>query len=262
MIINVHAGHNPDGKVACGAVGLIKESTEARKVKDLVISKLLKLGHTVYDCTVDNGKSQSDVLQKIVTKCNAHKADLDVSIHFNSGASDKSGNGKTTGTEVLLYSSKSGCVLEAKNICGAISNLGFKNRGIKYRTDLYVLRKTTAPALLIECCFVDDKDDVNLYDADKMATAIVKGITGQTVNNSQTVTSSNKSTLQSGSESFKIKVKVNELNIRAGAGTNYDVVGTVKKDSVYTIVETSGNFGKLKSGAGWISTLDKYVTRV
>ena len=24
---NVHAGHNPDGKKACGAVGLIKEST-------------------------------------------------------------------------------------------------------------------------------------------------------------------------------------------------------------------------------------------
>ena len=30
MIINVHAGHNPDGKVACGAVAIIKESTEAR----------------------------------------------------------------------------------------------------------------------------------------------------------------------------------------------------------------------------------------
>ena len=33
MKINVHAGHNPDGKIACGAVGLIRESTEARKVK-------------------------------------------------------------------------------------------------------------------------------------------------------------------------------------------------------------------------------------
>ena len=33
MKINVHAGHNPDGKIDCGAVGLIKESTEARKVK-------------------------------------------------------------------------------------------------------------------------------------------------------------------------------------------------------------------------------------
>ena len=42
MKINVHAGHNPDGKIACGAVGLIKESTEARKVKKKVIKLLRK----------------------------------------------------------------------------------------------------------------------------------------------------------------------------------------------------------------------------
>ena len=68
MIINVHAGHNPDGKVACGAVGVIKESTEARKVKDEVISLLKAAGHTVYDCTVNDGTSANDVLVKIVKK--------------------------------------------------------------------------------------------------------------------------------------------------------------------------------------------------
>ena len=30
MRINVHAGHNPAGKVACGAVGLINESKSKR----------------------------------------------------------------------------------------------------------------------------------------------------------------------------------------------------------------------------------------
>ena len=43
--------------------------------------------------------------------------------------------------------------------------------------------------MLIECCFVDDKDDVNIYDANKMASAIVKGITGKNAlntNNSNT----------------------------------------------------------------------------
>lgn len=181
MRINVHAGHNPDGKVACGAVGLIKESAEARLVKDKVIAKLKALGHTVYDCTVDNGKNQSDVLKKIVAKCNQNKVDLDVSIHFNSGASDRTGNGKTTGTEVLVYSNKSASYAIAKNICNAIASLGFKNRGVKVNPGLYVLKHTTAPALLVECCFVDDADDVALYDAERMANAIVKGITGQTV---------------------------------------------------------------------------------
>ena len=68
MKFNVHAGHNPDGKIACGASGLIKESTQARKVKDLVIKYLKAAGHTVYDCTCDNGTSQTDVLKKIVAK--------------------------------------------------------------------------------------------------------------------------------------------------------------------------------------------------
>lgn len=181
MRINIHAGHNPDGKVACGAVGLIKESTEARLVKDKVIAKLKALGHIVYDCTVDNGKNQSDVLQKIVAKTDEHSVDLDVSIHFNSGASDKTGNSKTTGTEVLVYSKSSNANTYAKNICECIASLGFKNRGVKANTGLYVLKHTKAPALLIECCFVDDADDVALYSAEKMANAIVKGITGQTV---------------------------------------------------------------------------------
>lgn len=32
MKICIHAGHNPDGKVACGAVGFGKESTLAKRI--------------------------------------------------------------------------------------------------------------------------------------------------------------------------------------------------------------------------------------
>ena len=175
MKINVHAGHNPDGKTACGAIGLIKESTENRKVKNEVISLLKTLGHTVYDCTEDNGKSKSDVLKKIVTKCNAHKVDLDVSIHFNAGGG--------RGTEVLIYGTNSGAYTYAKNTADAISTLGFVNRGVKNRPDLYVLKHTNAPAMLIESCFVASAEDVTRYNCKTMAQAIVKGITGQTINN-------------------------------------------------------------------------------
>lgn len=177
MVINVHAGHNPDGKVACGAVGYIKESTEARRVKDEVIRMLREMGHTVYDCTVDDGTSASDVLKKIVAKCNDHEVNLDVSIHFNA-AGNLPEDGKTTGTEVLLYSGYSKAGDYAVAVSEAIEALGFKNRGIKFRPDLYFLKKTKAPAMLIECCFVNDKDDTKIYDHYKMAKAIVKGITG------------------------------------------------------------------------------------
>lgn len=240
MKINVHAGHNPDGKKACGAVSFIKESTEARKVKDLVIKYLKQQGHTVYDCTVDNGTSASDVLKKIIAKCNNHSVSLDVSIHFNSGAKDKNGNGKTTGTEVLIYSNTSKAKDKATNIAKEIAKLGFKNRGVKTRKDLYFLRKTKAASLLIECCFVDDKDDVALYNADKMAKAIVKGITGKEVEEEKTF------------KAYTVKITADVLNVRKKATTDSKVVTQVKKGQVYTIIDESNGWGKLKSGVGWI----------
>lgn len=234
MVINVHAGHNPDGKVACGAAGFIKESTEARNVKKLVISKLKKLGNTVYDCTCSNGTSQGDVLAKIVKKCNEHKADLDVSIHFNAGGG--------TGTEVLVFNKKDSSVKYAEQICKAIAKLGYKNRGVKERTDLYVLKNTKAPALLIECCFVDSKEDTERYEAETMAQAIVDGIQSKV------------------DTSYKVKVTANRLNVRAGAGKKYSISTTIKKGEVYTIVAEENGFGKLKSGAGWINL--SYVEKV
>lgn len=58
--------------------------------------------------------------------------------------------------------------------------------------------------------------------------------------------------------SYEVKVTADVLNIRKGAGTNYGTNGSIKDKGVYTIVaEASGTgankWGKLKSGAGWIS---------
>ena len=178
MRINIHAGHNPDGMTACGAVGLIRESTEARSVKDRVVTQLTAMGHTVYDCTCNNGTNQQDVLKRIVEACNKNDVDLDVSIHFNAAANPEP-DGKTTGMEVLVFGKTSKAVPWAQKIADSIAALGYRNRGIKERPGLYVLKHTKAPALLIECCFVDDPDDIALYNADRMAAAIVAGITGQ-----------------------------------------------------------------------------------
>ena len=62
--------------------------------------------------------------------------------------------------------------------------------------------------------------------------------------------------------SFIVKVIVDSLNIRKGPSTSYDVVSTVKKNQAFTIVEVNGNWGKLKSGLGWINISDKYVTKI
>lgn len=58
---------------------------------------------------------------------------------------------------------------------------------------------------------------------------------------------------------YLVKVTASALNIRRGAGTNYNVAGVIRNKGVYTIVaEKAGQgskkgWGKLKSGAGWIS---------
>jgi len=51
---------------------------------------------------------------------------------------------------------------------------------------------------------------------------------------------------------YLVKVTSNSLNIYKGAGVNTAVVGCIKDKGVYTIVEESNGYGKLKSGAGWI----------
>lgn len=57
---------------------------------------------------------------------------------------------------------------------------------------------------------------------------------------------------------YFVKVTADELNVRNGAGTNYKINDVIKDKGVYTIVdEKKGKgatlWGKLKSGAGWIS---------
>ncbi len=166
--LNIHAGHNT---IVPGANGYFSETTESRNVKNAVISKLQSLDYKVYDCTDDSGKTQNENLKNIVSKCNDHAADLNISIHFNAS------NGQGHGVEVLQYSNKTKTA--AQNICNAIAQLGFKNRGVKERKDLYVLKHTKAPAILIECCFCDSEIDAGLYNCETMASAIVKGLTGE-----------------------------------------------------------------------------------
>lgn len=60
-------------------------------------------------------------------------------------------------------------------------------------------------------------------------------------------------------ESFRVKVRVTDLNIRKGPGTNYAKTGKFTGVGVFTITEvksgkgSTAGWGKLKSGAGWIS---------
>jgi hypothetical protein len=52
-----------------------------------------------------------------------------------------------------------------------------------------------------------------------------------------------------------VKIKTHLLNYRTGPGIEYDIVGTVKRNQIFTILEEVHGWGKLKSGAGWIKLI-------
>lgn len=103
-------------------------------------------------------------------------------VHFNSGAADLKGNGRTTGTEIYVTTAEKTVGVETK-IVQSIAALGFKNRGVK-RTNFTVIYRAKAAGVssaLLEVCFIDDKDDMSAYEAKKtqIAAAVANAIATQ-----------------------------------------------------------------------------------
>ena len=162
------AGHTVSG-AGTGAVGYLIESIETRKVVNAVKRYLEMKGHTVYIANVDKAKSQGDYLCSVVNKANETDADLFVSIHFNAG--------RGRGSECFTWRGKQ--TSQSVGICKELSELGFFNRGVKDGSNLYVIRKTKMPSVLVEVCFVDNRNEYELYKklgVNRVAQAITRGI--------------------------------------------------------------------------------------
>ncbi len=171
MRIGIDCGHTASGP-GSGAVGYLNESRETRAVGKALMELLTALGHTVYDCTNQSAPSVSANLSRIVAAANARELDAFYSIHFNAGGG--------RGSEVYTMTGKE--TKETTRILSSLEELGFQNRGTKRGSHLYVIKRTTAPATLIEVCFVDSEADSKLYQnlgAKAVAAALCKGITGK-----------------------------------------------------------------------------------
>ncbi|MGL4739523.1 MAG: N-acetylmuramoyl-L-alanine amidase [Sarcina sp.] len=177
MKIAVRGGHNFQAK---GAVGIIDETTEDRKVKDAVIKYLKKLGHEVLDVTPENMSVNADLVHG-VNSGNAWKADLFISIHFNKAYPSYTG---IIGTEGWVYNTNSVASKISDRICQKLSTkIGFKNRGTK-TGHFYELRNTNMPSIIVEVCFVEATGDVELYKkagSDKVGQVIAEAIVNQEV---------------------------------------------------------------------------------
>ena len=78
-------------------------------------------------------------------------------------------------------------------------------------------------------------------------------------NNGVNIYTPNTSTQTASDVPFTVKVSISDLNIRKGPGTDYAKTGKFTGKGVFTIVEvqsgqgSTAGWGRLKSGAGWIS---------
>ena len=177
MKIAIRRGHNHQ---AIGSVGLVNEVVENEKILTSAIKYLKALGHDVLDVSPGNMSSASDLAHG-VKKANDWNADVFVSIHCNKAYNTYNG---AIGSECLVYSKTDAYKDEviAQRIVNNLGALGFKNRGVKERTDLYELKNTKMNSIIVECFFVEATEDVALYKklgADALGKAIAEGVTNQ-----------------------------------------------------------------------------------
>ena len=161
-LIAVIAGHRGQGT---GAVGIIDEAVENVEMRNLICEELSQKGTQFVTDSI------KDTLNEIVTTLRAmlQKYDIALDIHFNS-----CGDPSVGGTEAIVpnrYTSDEWQIAD-ELVTTTCAILGTKNRGVKTEQQtphkrLAMLSNYDACNILIEICFVNNKNDIKAYRAHK-----------------------------------------------------------------------------------------------
>ncbi|MBU3193451.1 N-acetylmuramoyl-L-alanine amidase [Clostridium algidicarnis] len=229
-LISGDAGHNSSPDI--GANGYRQEDDLTKEVWNLVQAKLKDLEYAVVDCTPwgTTFNSVNGSLAYRVKVANNSGSKLHLCIHFNAGGG--------TGVECwVIPGGKS--EQYGDKICEEISNaLGIRNRGVKDGSGLYVPKYTSMPCVLIECSFVDSQNDMDKYNGEKIANAIVKAITDNNSGASNCATSIQETVKE---DMLYGVTTASVLNVRDGASTFNSILGTLPKG---TKVKISPQYSK------------------
>lgn len=252
-----HGGSDP------GAIGY------GLKEKDINLAIMLKCRDELkrHGVTVVCSRTtdENDPVQQETNEANDSGADIAVSFHTNAGGGD--------GSETFYYTKNPDGKRLAELCEKHVKAIGQNSRGIKSGNRLYFIRNTTMPAVLCECAFIDHDEDNNIIDTtseqQKFGVAYAKAILeflGIEYKVAESVKAESKTEAKpevkekpTTSGEFKVRVNIANLRIRKGPGTNHDVTGKFTGKGVFTITQTKegegskAGWGKLKSGAGWIS---------
>ena len=237
------------------------------RVSDALASYLKSAGHTIKRVDDTDGSTDISLANRVKT-ANKWGADFYISVHHNAGIRGGTGGG------TLVYTCKN-CQRKSTAAQKAIYENAIRRGDLKGNRsnglptkDFYVIKKTTMPACLIECGFMDSATDIK-YILDpgwskKIALGIAEGICevfgGKVEDRAESANTAS-------AAPFCVKVLTDSLNIRLGAGAEFRATGAINDKGVYTITKTAkaqngSTWGLLKSGAGWINISAKYVKRV
>ena len=161
------------------AVGGCNEYNYNKELLPYIKKWCEKVGIECYTDTPEIGKLHSleDEINYYISHANAKDYDLVVQLHLNAC------NEKAKGCEVWYYPSSAMGMQYANSVCNKLGTV-WTNRGVKESKTLYWLIKTSAPSILIESFFCDNRNDY--LTAVKLglnthAKLIVEGILGKDI---------------------------------------------------------------------------------
>jgi N-acetylmuramoyl-L-alanine amidase len=173
----IGVGHGGTDSGAIGIGGLLEKSLNL-SIATTCATELTRHGVTVQ---LSRTTDENDPVSQEVAECNKFAPDLAVDIHNNAGGGD--------GAEVYYHHRGGKGKDLANNILNEIVKIGQNSRGVKTRVnssgrDYYqFIRDTKAPAVIVECAFVDNPEDVKILDTlheqEQMGIAIAKGVLKQ-----------------------------------------------------------------------------------
>ena len=165
-----HGGSDP-GAVANGVKEKDLNLSIAKACRDVLVRHGIEV-------KMSRAKDENDTLSEEIRECNAYAPDLAVDIHNNAGGGD--------GAEAFYHYGGGRSKTLAENILSEIVKIGQNSRGAKVRKnsqgkDYYgFIRETAAPAVIVECAFVDNAQDLKILatesDRQKVGRAIAKGL--------------------------------------------------------------------------------------
>lgn len=171
-IFGLDAGHCTSGADTGAQGNGYKEQDLTRQVVTYLSEYLENEGHITKYCHCHSASSVNESLRYRVNRANSLGVDYFVSIHLNAGGG--------VGTETYICARGGEAERVAKRVNSKLAQYGYRDRGVKVG-NLYVIKNTNAPAILVECCFIDSASDMAKFNAKSIAKAIAEGLLNKTI---------------------------------------------------------------------------------